>query len=175
MGGRGMSRGRNRGKRGNISIWGSATATEYRGAHYRRQANYPLSFDHPPFASLSPLAGHTREEIALLITWRNVLFGALCNIANRRVRDYSESIDDAKSRPRAAIRDTLRDSFEGPRRENLHFRFCMYIVYLFNPYISLSRSSSRKMSKIENRVRSLTLIIWNKFLEFIPDRKKHKK
>jgi len=27
------------------------------------------------------------------------------------------------------------------------------------------------MSKIENHVRSLILIIWNKFLEFISDRK----
>lgn len=38
----------------------------------------------PPSAcsSPSPSSGHTREEIALLITRRNVLFQALCNIAN---------------------------------------------------------------------------------------------
>lgn len=98
-GGKGEERERGTRGRGNISIWGGATATEYRGAHYRRQLPSVVlgtSSSSPP-----SLLGHTREEIALLITRRNILLPALCNIANRGLlrTDWRREIA-------AAIRDS---------------------------------------------------------------------
>lgn len=89
-----------RGGRGNISIWGSATATEYRGAHYRRQPTTLRRPDHPlrPLAR-PPLRPSAKRSHYLLLEEtfcsERERERALCNIASpAESRDYSEPIDD---------------------------------------------------------------------------------
>lgn len=92
----------------------------------------------PPTLSPTFPAIPARRDRITYYTRRNIPFGALCNIATRmESRDYSEPIDDAKSRPRFAIRDTLRGSNHSGMRDEraLHFRTsrmhkCIYTRYI---------------------------------------------
>lgn len=89
--------------------------------------------------------------------------------------DYSEPIDDTKSRPRSCDSRHLArfGSLEGERRENLHFRFCIMhkyicISHLFSLYISI---------KIERREEERNEEVKNaqEIFEIYSKLKKHKK
>jgi len=111
----------------------------------------------PSTCSPSRSSGYTREEIALLITRRNVLFQTLCNIANRGILRLLRT--DWRRKIAAACRDSRHlarfGSFEGVRRENFLFRFRICIIYMYIVFIqSLSRRvvKKRKLSKIKNNL-----------------------
>lgn len=79
---------RGEGARGREETYRYGEALRQRNTEERIIAGKPTTLRRPtpapvPTAYLpSPSSGHTREEIALLITPRNVLFRALCNIAS---------------------------------------------------------------------------------------------
>lgn len=165
MGGRGVSRGRSRGKRGNISIWGSATATEYRGAHYRRQANYPSSSDfpslpstcHPPFPSTAIPAKRSRY-LLLEETFCSKYFVILRTVESC---DYSEPID-AKSWPRlrfatpCAIQCAMRkSSFLILMRIYMYIKFIQCLYIFIRTSIRIEKWAKLKIIRAKN--------FWNLF------------
>jgi len=98
----GVSRGRY--QEGGEETYRYGEALRQRNTEERIIAGKPTTLRRPTipllFSLLPSFPAIPAKRKALLITRRNILRRALCNIANRGVpTDYSESIDDAKSQP----------------------------------------------------------------------------
>lgn len=150
-----MSRGRNTGEERKHIDMGKRYGNGIQRSALSPASQLPSVVRPPPLSAcpLSPPSGRTREEIALLITRRNVLFRALCNIANRGVLRLLRTDWRRKIVAAFAIRDTLRDSDRSRVRDErisisdsciMHKYIC--ISHLSNPSTSLSGPNSREMS-----------------------------